>query len=575
MPRIRFVSFVGLLLLHSHLYHVECARTKRCGTRFETHPQEFDVCRTKECIVFRLEVPWIWIDTKRMNSSEHQQPFPCSQYSEKYENLYGPFFDILKQMPPLNDSLCVWGGNDCTYDDMVSFVQRTTSRVEKYKFMTGGLLFNLRYRMNSPLSIPSVPLMEDHLIIIGPRNDDRMSWASAWDALWRPFTTKAWAMLIFTLLSVVFLRVWISYHFTTPFTWHHFRDNLLGDYIHSHTAPIYQRPTDVPVARHLDPAELRRLNSYTTNGVKMLFILVLLYYEIAVVDFVFQNRTERVDSLSPSQFVITENTTMEQIFVDEFLRSNKNENRRANRQGCRGNTVCWKEVHSIGEVFDTVTDRNGTRSKQHLYSYVYESFNRYWFKQNASLCQEIQVLEYDRLQRSFAGVWYYSKNIDLDRRTEIDRMILSLREKDIIRKLIQEEAGASLPPKCETSTSISVLLLGVPIFMFPGPIFTLVFFYMLMYTVRRHHDAKREMAERRVGMDDEDTDNDNDDNNDNGGDNGNNEAGSSSSSMPRVKRRIDLPYMSQITETTWSDSSGNEPHNFTQFETLTRRWSTH
>ena len=476
-----------------------------------------------------------------MNSEQHQKPFPCSQYSQTYEDLYGPFFDLVNLIPPLNESMCVWVGNDCTHDGMVSFVQRTTKDVKKYKFMTGGLLFNLGYRMSSPLSVPSVPLLEDKLIIIGPRNDDRVSLASAWDALWRPFTTRAWALLIFTLVSVVFLRVWISYHFTTPFTWRNFRDNILGDYIHSRMAPIYQQPSDVPVARHLDPAELRRLNSYTMNGVKLLFVLVVLYYNIAVVGFVFQNQREQVDSLAPSQFAIIQDSTIEKIFIDEFLTTNK-KNGRPKRQGCRGNKACWKKVRSSTEIYDTVTDRNGTKSKQHLYSYFYESFNRYLFNRNTSLCEQIQVLEYDQLERSFAGIWFYSANIDLERRTEIDRVILSLREKDMIQKLFQEEIGASLPAKCQKNTSVSVLLLGVPIFVLLGPIFTLVSFYMLMYTLRRYLDANRETIERRVGLDQEDIDS--------RGNDENNEAVCSSSNLACVKRRSNLRHTSQITETT-------------------------
>lgn len=264
------------------LYQIAIAAdaTKRCVTLFEKNEQEFEICKSKPCIIFRSEVPFIWIDELRMNSTEQQKPFPCAKYSQIYEDLYGPFFEIVNKIPALSDAQCVWGGTDCSYDDKINFVQRTSENRE-YRFIAGGLLFNLEYRM-SKHAVPSVPLMSDKTVVIGPRNDDRVSWKSAWDALWRPFTTKAWAMLIFTLLSVVFLRVWISYHFTTPFTWQHFRDNLLGDYIHANTA-MYprRRRSGSSIARHRDPAELRRLNSYTTNGVKMLFILVLLYYEVS------------------------------------------------------------------------------------------------------------------------------------------------------------------------------------------------------------------------------------------------------------------------------------------------------
>lgn len=310
-----------------------------------------------------------------------------------------------------------------------------------------------------------------------------------------------------------------------------------------------------------------------------MFLTTLSVHEqIAVVDFVFQDRDERIDHVSPNQFVLTENTTMENIFIREFLNSNKSWNR---RWGCRSTNTCWHTVHTAGEVFNTITDRNSTKSTIYRYSYMYETFNRYWFKENASLCNELQVFRYKPLERSFAGVWYYSSNIELEKRTEIDRGILQLREKDEIGRLFDEVTGSTLPPKCTTSTSISVLLLGVPIILFPGPILSFVFFYMMIYEIRERREKRKQAntiatdVEGRSGGGGGGYGDENDDQEDMARraeyDNDENEDGDDSS----LRRK--LPYMSQMTVTTCSESSGIDLRidSNKQMNSYTTRRSTH
>ncbi len=89
-----------------------------------------------------------------MNKTEHQKPFPCSEYNQRYKGLKGPFFDILNATDKLRNTYCVWGGTDCQFDDMVKFVRRTTR--SKHKFIAGGLLFMLKYRISNE-TIASAP----------------------------------------------------------------------------------------------------------------------------------------------------------------------------------------------------------------------------------------------------------------------------------------------------------------------------------------------------------------------------------------------------------------------------------
>ncbi len=83
-----------------------------------------------------------------MNRTEHQKPFPCSNYKDKFKGLKGPFFDILNAADELRNTMCVWGGSGCQFDDIVEFVRRST-RPGEHRFIAGGLLFVLKYRISN------------------------------------------------------------------------------------------------------------------------------------------------------------------------------------------------------------------------------------------------------------------------------------------------------------------------------------------------------------------------------------------------------------------------------------------
>jgi len=338
----------------------------------------------------------------------------------------------------------------------------------------------LKYRM-SIYSIPSAPLLEDELVIVGPRVDDNATWSNAWAAMWRPFTTKAWLMLIMTILFVLFLRVWVSYFFTEKspkFKWSQFRDNFIGDYDDLKGA----RNRQIRAPKHHNRMEAKRLNTYLSNGLGIFFVITILYYEIAVVDFIFEGRVDALSSIDPSKFAITSNSTMDRVFQQKYADDAK----------CKA--PCWKQVKNISEAYATVTNKN----TKHSFTAVYETFNRHTFREDTDLCKKIQVLEYPAINRRFAGVMFYSSSIPVERRMFIDQEIVLLREQGKLREIVHRKTGESLPAKCETTGSISVLLLSLPLFLFPGPIFAVVFFYMAMYTLKRRNE--------RLDIDEDDND---------------------------------------------------------------------
>ena len=317
-------------------------------------------------------------------------------------------------------------------------------------------------------------ILDDQLIVIGPRDDAATTFARAWTAMWRPFSSRTWMFLFFITLSYTLVRGWIAFHFSDPWSWNRFHDNFLGEY---DPEQVYSGPARDGLPRVRNQAELRRLNTYLSYSFKMGFVIVFLFYEISLVDFVFSQSREQMDELDPSQFVITGNTTQERKFK-EYIESQEFGN-------CLGgnNEPCWKQVGSIAQVYTNITSQGGKKPDRYRYSAVYETLNRYWFKKNSSLCKELQVLDYAELNRPFMGVWYYSSNISQARRTEMDMAIAELREDDKIRGFLHNVSGSKLPANCENSSSIDYLQLGMPLVTCSGPIFCAVLVYMCLSTI--------------------------------------------------------------------------------------------
>ncbi len=321
--------------------------------------------------------------------------------------------------------------------------------------------------------------------MIGPRDEDGTTFQRAWTTIWRPFSRQAWVLLFLIAVFVVVMRIWIAYHFTIPWSWHQFHDNFLGDYEH---AQVYSELGRGRVARFRDPFELRRLNSYLSNGSKIVFVIVILYYEISIVNFVFFEHRERSEKLVPEQFVIMRNNMLNHKFK-EYVKDQEFRN-------CfDGNRPCWKQVDSVQEVYDTITTRGGIESDQYRYSAVYETMNRYQFKENASFCKELQVLDYVPLNSRVTLAWYYSSNIPVVRRTEMDMAITRLREKNQIRRFINDVSGSKLPGECVKKDHIDVLQLGMPLFLFSSPIFMAVFFYMMLYSMQWRNVGETEVTD--------------------------------------------------------------------------------
>jgi len=146
-----------------------------------------------------------------MNSTAHQDPFPCVRFKEKYPGLGGVFFQMISNSPSLHRSQCVYAGPDCTFDGMVSFVNKSSS-ISNYQWVAAGILFVLEDRI-LPGVIPSTAILTDHLHVIGPPVQSQESFGDALSLILKPFSREAWIVFLSVLFLFGAVRLLMIYMF--------------------------------------------------------------------------------------------------------------------------------------------------------------------------------------------------------------------------------------------------------------------------------------------------------------------------------------------------------------------------
>ena len=129
----RMVRFTPSFLILLYLTLGACQSTfpndVSCVSTFSSNPALFDESRRKITFVFKFDPPLIIRHEKLAWAKP--RPFPCRDRQRYYPGLNGTFFDVLNRVAELEDdradlpirsALCVYAGDNCTYDGTVRFV---------------------------------------------------------------------------------------------------------------------------------------------------------------------------------------------------------------------------------------------------------------------------------------------------------------------------------------------------------------------------------------------------------------------------------------------------------------------
>lgn len=369
------VCFALIIALMSVQEAGGCVQSSKCVSLFFQNNTRFKACETKKCFLFRYEKPFVFLDEK-MKLEEHQAPFKCRDRKKVWPNLKGAFFDIMDNIPEVEDALCVWAGSkdSCVFDDMVRFLEKTSIE-GKHKFVVGGLMFLLGYRV-SRYTIPSVPMLENQLNILGPSGDSA-GFKESFRIVSRPFTTEAWIFIISIMGAFLLVRIVIALNFMHRLDRYSFWSNLFGEYdtvaarrrIYNHlyceSCSAGNSSFDLRCDRCRERREtederienLRALNTNWYRATHLSVIIIVLFYEIAVVNFVFA-RKSFMNDFEPSKFVLRRDTTQEYAFLHMLRRKGLHQDEEK---------VTWNRKKDLDEVFQTMMN-----SKPPKFSLSYE-----------------------------------------------------------------------------------------------------------------------------------------------------------------------------------------------------------
>eukprot|EP00171_Calliarthron_tuberculosum_P003041 IDg3041t1 len=406
----------------------------KCAALYTKSPELYNICETEICLVFRVEKPYIFVDG--LKTLDDQAPFRCHDHKKVDIGVHGVIFNMINEMPELSNARCVWAGPECVFDDLIWFVGNV-SKAGQHKFVAAGMLFLLRYRV-SKYRIPSAALLEDQIVVVGPRQL-QIGPSGAWRSIWRPFSTDAWSMLIAIVIVLLFVRVWTVLYYTDPLTFDSFGANLFGD------EPFASAP-GIPVCNEniqhcalgLDCHDCRLQKLKAAEREKGLTNMRILN----------GNWTKATRLFS----VI--DTTEEHVMHSLMVHSGK----------ITPGEMPWSRAKNIDEVYRAMGA--GPKAK---FTLSYDKTVRHVFRSEPNACQRFEVYQTVRTLPSFSGVWYYGSKVALPERIRIDSAIAGMREQGRVRSLLENFIGNSSPSRCNPRLQIGALVIAFPLLIFLSP----------------------------------------------------------------------------------------------------------
>ncbi len=432
------------------------APTNTCVPQFWRNDTRalFDACRNNLCFTFVFEEPYV-SSTPRFDTAD-LKPFRCVDH--KRHGLDGLFFDMVREMADMedigvnssmHDALCVYGGDNCTFDDEIRFVHDAVGVGDRHQFIAGGGLLFMEHRRTN-LTIHSQPWFTDSIVVLHRPEFARHSFSSAFIQIFQPFKGTGWVVV-----AAFSLLLWIG----------------LGVHV------VRFSPVRKPRAllrwffQHQRQQGMWELATWNVQKVAVVvfFSVLLLLYEISVVGFVLQGPDKVITSTAQlkheklQQFTMVRGSVSETIFKYAVGRIDEKGSRKPE----------WGRAQNLDEMIDTIMKNRRGKVR---FIFTFESTVRnYLYRRN--LCNEITVA---KLEKTLGGGWYYGASVPKDVRVRIDKALSVLDLMNVPRKSFTEhgiipiDCGDRLAHKIGHEVLLILLLLTV------GPLMALYGLFMLL-----------------------------------------------------------------------------------------------
>ena len=465
----------SLVLLATFLISVQATEMSQL---LADNPSLFQPCETNLCFTFRSQQPNVVLDPQ-MRTADQQTLFKCRERASIFPHLSGLFFDVLDEMPELQNASCIWGGPEATFDGLVQFVRNVSLRNQSLKFVAGGILFQMAHRMSSG-SIPSASMFNSKVVVVSVNRPALKAFNDAMNSIVGPFGKGTWWLLSGLILLFAALYAIINYCFLSECSLLHMHNAMLEPFVPRHW--LLRKGIDDVVSGDESRESRAYLIRVWMRSALLFFVICALFWEIGVVNFITNDRPYVVQFKlygmrrhTLKRFVVHNGGAMETMLRNLALPSE-----------IAHNTRPWKTVATTDEIFDTLSE---TKSDMPLYTLSTNEITLYELN-NRGLCSKLAVHDTSDLLPDYSTVWYYSSHINQSMRSILDIRISRLREKGRIRKLFESRIGKETLSCGLTTYSISIFVLLVPLGLVLCPFFVFILTVLLVRWILHLRDEK-------------------------------------------------------------------------------------
>lgn len=448
--------------------------------------RHFEQCRRKPCFIFLEEAPYTKVDSKN-ETREGNQLFVCGRTGAAMRHASGSAFSIIKQTSAF-DALCVWGGPQCSFNEMVRFIDAAATEAPGYAFGAMGVLFEEPQRLSENLA-QSVSLLQEELSIFGPHADERPVFP--FQRLVRPFRPLTW--FVFGLFFfAIGLGAWLTACAFDDDAW---SPNRVFHLFMGADEPVISSvslPTlDDRVTR--SQSECRRIlenritdhiSSYKVSRIMIrlsltsMVVIFLLFYELSVVNFLFIEtkalNVQDVRSLSASEltaYAVEEDTAAEDVWGQAVYAEGKYNHSRPP----------WKRCYNLGKCFDWALDPES----EVKFVVAFRTSGVFQIR-SRGVCNIMTI--HEMLNKyAFGAGWLYGKYVNKSFRRTVDKEIMDLHETGVLPATIEDVGRLNVGSCAHLIHDIDVGVIGASVAILVMPPLLVVQCLMLYYilTIRR------------------------------------------------------------------------------------------
>ena len=442
-PKAVATLFLGLL--GAAFCQVSENPVAHCVPEFWRNRDAFNDSLSTVTFVFLFDPPFV-VGSERIRR-ERTVPFLCRDRRMK-----GVFSEMLlemgRTMPELNEALCVFGGNDCNFDDLIRFVGYAAQMGNRHQFVAGSYLLNMQ-RRRTKHTIQSAPMLVDSMILMYRNDVNPWPWKDALERIFKPFGLLGWTVIVMFGLILVLCVILFVFRFTP-------KNRNARDKVHWLCTLSHSRWTM--------PMKIGWLLLVIMFTIYV--AVLLLMYEVSLAVALFRERPPLLNDINQlsgfekdriSVVGGAASETILRFFLDQ-------EGKYIN------STPPWRRGKSLAQMLEWL------KTGQVDYVFTFRSSARHTLHKSR-MCKKYSAIT---LNKEEVGGWYYSSALVNNLRDSLDKALNAIFMDRVALKSMEKFGSCELsigPGEDEISYRVLLLQLGITLV----PVILLFLFLLILW----------------------------------------------------------------------------------------------